>query len=61
MKQVLNFQEPYYDLRSETSQSRRENIKTTNYGIQSSKFLEPKIWATVPVNLNKNLIKFFIN
>ena len=43
MKQVLNFQEPYYDLRSETSQSRRENIKTTNYGIQSSKFLEPKI------------------
>ena len=43
MKQVLDFQEPYYNLRSETSQFRRENIKTTHYGIQSVKFLGPKI------------------
>ena len=43
MKQVFDFQEPYYDLRSETSQFRRENIKTTHYGIQSVKFLRPKI------------------
>ena len=36
MKQVFDFQEPYYNLRSETSQFKRENIKTTQYGIQSN-------------------------
>ena len=51
MKQVFDFQEPYYNLRSETSQFRRENIKTTHYGIQSVKFLGPKIWAMVPQNI----------
>ena len=53
MKQVFDFQEPYYNLRSETSQFRRENIKTTHYGIQSVKFLGPKIWAMVPQNIKK--------
>ena len=43
MKQVFEFQESYYDLRSETSQFRRENIKTAHYGIQSVKFLGPKV------------------
>ena len=33
MKHVFDFQEPYYILRSETNQFRRENIKTTHYGI----------------------------
>ena len=42
MKQVLDFREPYYNLRSETSQFKRENIKITHYGIQSVKFLGPK-------------------
>ena len=51
MKQVFDFQEPYYNLRSETSQFRRENIKTTHYGIQSAKFLGPKIWVMVPQNI----------
>ena len=51
MKQVFDFQEPYYNLRSETSQFRRENIKTTHYGIQSVKFLGPKIWVMVPQNI----------
>ena len=51
MKQVFDFQEPYYNLRSETSQFRRENIKTTHYGIQSAKFLGPKIWTMVPQNI----------
>ena len=51
MKQVFDFQEPYYNLRSETSQFRRENIKATHYGIQSVKFLGPKIWAMVPQNV----------
>ena len=60
MKQVFNFQEPYYNLRSDTSQFRRENIKTTNYGIQSVKFLRPKIWAMVPQNIKncKSLQEF---
>ena len=35
---------------SETSQFRRENIKIRHYGIQSVKFLGPKIWAVVPQN-----------
>ena len=43
MKQVFDFQKPYYNLRSDTSQFRRKNIKTTYYGIQSVKFLGPKI------------------
>ena len=60
MKQVFDFQEPYYNLRSETSQFRRENIKTTHYGIQSAKFLGPKIWAMVPQSIKncKSLQEF---
>ena len=46
MKQVFDFQEPYNNLRSETSQFRRENIKTTHYDIQSV-----KLWAMVPQNI----------
>ena len=68
MKQVFDFQEPYYNLRSESSQFRRENIMAyglSHYGIQSVKFLGPKIWAMVPQNIKnckslqefKNLIK----
>ena len=51
MKQVFDFQEPYYNLRSETSQFKRENIKTTHYGTQSAKFLGLKIWTKVPQNI----------
>ena len=60
MKQVSDFQEPYYNQRSETSQFRRENIKTTRYGIQSVKFLGPKIWVMVPQNIKncKSLQEF---
>ena len=42
MKQVFDFQEPHYNLRSETSQFRRENMKT-HYDMQSIKNLGPKI------------------
>ena len=60
MKQVFDFQEPYYNLRSETSQFRRENMKITHYDMQSVKNLGPKIWAWYlkmlkTVNLCKNL------
>ena len=59
MTQVFDFQETYYN-RSETSQFRRENIKTTHYGIQSIKFIGPKIWAMVPQNIKncKSLQEF---
>ena len=40
MKQVFDFQEPYYNLRSQTGQCSRGNIKTTHYGIQSVKFCQ---------------------
>ena len=60
MKQVFDFQKPYYNLLSETSQFRTENIKTTHYGIQSVKFIGPKIWAMVPQNIknSKSLQEF---
>ena len=58
MKQVIDFQKPYYNLRSETNQFRRENIKATHYDIQSVKFLGPKISAMVPQNF-KNCRSFF--
>ena len=51
LKQVFDFQQPYYKLRSEISQFRRENTKITHYGIQSVKFLGPEIWAMVPQNI----------
>ena len=60
MKQVFDFQEQYYNHRSQTSQFRREKIKTTNYGIQSVTFLGPTIWAMVPQNIksSKSLQEF---
>ena len=51
MNQVFDFQEPYDNLRSDTSQFRRENIKTTHYGIQSVKLPGPKIWVMAPQNI----------
>ena len=58
--QVFDFQEPYYNLRSETTQFRRENIKTTYYDIQSVKFLGPTTWVMVPQNIKncKSLQEF---
>ena len=50
-KYVIDFQEPYYNVCSENSQFRMENIKTTHYGTQSVKFPGPKIWAMVPQNI----------
>ena len=55
MKQIFDFQEPYYNLRSETSQFRRENIKTTHCGFQSVKLCQ-----MVPENIKnwKSLQEF---
>ena len=57
---MFHFQEPCYNLRSETSQFRRENVKTTHLVIQSVKFLGFKIWTMVPQNIKncKSLQEF---
>ena len=55
--------EPHYNLSSETSCIEIKNVKSDNYGIQSVRHLEPKIWDTVPhgirepnsLNESKNL------
>ena len=51
MKHVFDFQESYYNLRSESSwvlAFRIENIKTTHYGIQ---FQGRNIWAMKAQNI----------
>ena len=57
MKELQN---PSYNLRSSCNQFRRENIKTVHYGLQSVRYLGPKIWELVPNNIKYSnfLIKF---
>ena len=38
MKEVFKIQNPAYNFRSEATHSKRENVKTTHYGIQSVGF-----------------------
>ena len=67
MTEVFEIKEPYYNCRSEASHFKRENVKSTHYGIQSVRHLGLKIWNIVPQNiiesnsLNefKSLIKFW--
>ena len=48
MKEVFELKEPSYNLRSKGNHFVRGNVKTTHYGIQSIKYLAPKIWDLVP-------------
>ena len=65
MTEVFEIKEPH--LRSEANHFKRENVKSTHYGIQSMPHLEPKIWNMVPQNITessslnefKRLIKFW--
>ena len=67
MTEVFEIKEPHYNLRSEASHFKRENVKSTHYGIQSMRHLGPKIWNIVPQNIRqssslnefKSLIKFW--
>ena len=67
MTEVFEIKEPHYNLRSEASHFKRENVKSTHYGIQSVRHLGPKIWNIVPQNIResnslnefKSLIKFW--
>ena len=51
MKKVFEIQNPAYNFRSETIHFKRENVKTTHYGIQLVRYLGPKIWDMVPNNI----------
>ena len=61
MTEVFELNEICYKLRSEATSFKRENVKSTHYGIQSGRHLGPKIWNIVPNSLNefKSLIKFW--
>ena len=43
MREVLEIKELHYNLRSEVSHFKRDNVKSTHYGIQSVRNLGPKI------------------
>ena len=51
MNDIFELQNPSYNLRSSCNQFRRENVKTVHYGIQSVRYLGPKIWELVPNDL----------
>ena len=62
MKQVFERQNPAYNFRSEATYFKRENVKTTHYGIQSVRYLGPKIWDMVQNNIkNCNSLNKFKN
>ena len=51
MKDIFELQNPSYNLRSTCNQFRRGNIKTVHYGLQSVRYIGPKIWELVPNNI----------
>ena len=62
MKQVFERQNPAYNFRSEATYFKRENVKTTHYGIQSVRYLGLKIWDMVQNNIkNCNSLNKFKN
>ena len=60
MNDIFELQNPTHNLRSSCNQFRRENVKTVHYGIQSVRYLGPKIWELVPNNIkySNSLSKF---
>ena len=60
MNDIFELQNPSYNLRSSCNQFRRENVKTVHYGIQSVRYLSPKIWELVPndIKYSNSLSKF---
>ena len=65
--EIFEIKEHNYNLCYEACQFKRENVKSTHYGIQSVRHLGPKIWNIVPqkiresnsLNEFKSLIKFW--
>ena len=60
MKELYELKEPSYSLRSKWNYFVRGNVKTTHCGIQSIKYLEPKMWDLVPDQIKRcgSLTKF---
>ena len=60
MKDIFEQQNPLFNLRSSCNQFGRENIKALHYGLQSVRYLDPKIRKLVPNNIkcNNSLSKF---
>ena len=53
MTDVFEIKEPHYNLRSEASHFKTEEVKSTYYGIQSVQYLGPKMWNIVPQNVRE--------
>ena len=51
MKEKFEMQNPAYNFRSDATHFKREKVKTIHYGIQSIRYLGPKIWNMVPNNI----------
>ena len=51
MKEVFKIQNPSYNFRPEVTHFKRENVKTTYYGVQLVRYLGPKIWDMVASNI----------
>ena len=54
MTKVFEIKEPNYNLRSEASHFKRENVKSTHSGTQFVRHFGPKIWNTVPQNIRES-------
>ena len=48
MKEVFEIQNLAYNFCSDAIHFKRDNVKTTHYGIQSVMYLGPKIWDMIP-------------
>ena len=48
MKEVVELKEPSYNLRLKENSFVRGIVRTTNYGLQSIRYLAPKNWKLVP-------------
>ena len=55
MKEVLQFKEPSYSLRSQQNTFVKRNVKTTHYGLQSIRYLAPIIWDQVPEDIRNSV------
>ena len=51
IKDIFELQNPSYNLISSCNHFRRENIKPIHYGLQSVRYLGPKILELVPNNI----------
>ena len=51
LQEIFELREPPYNLRDKRKHFWKKKIRTTKYGLQSIKYLAPKIWELVPQNI----------